>query len=95
MTALKLIFLLFLGDFFLAWTLCEIKMELKGEGNFGIAQKFVEEMKKAKEGASLIYENLFLDPRFKYACDDPVFNVKRQQKAIVSKKNISGGGTLI
>lgn len=70
-------------------------MELKGEGNFGIAQKFVEEMKKAKEGASLIYENLFLDPRFKYACDDPVFNVKRQQKAIVSKKNISGGGTLL
>ena len=77
-------FLSFLGDFYLAFTLCEIKMELMGEGIFGIALKFVEELKNAKEGSCYIYENFFLDPRFKYAADDPVFNLKRQQKAIVS-----------
>lgn len=79
------------GDFFLAWTLCEIKLGLRRDEKFGIAKALVEEMKNDENGMNVndvksgnFHVNFFLDPRFKYSVDDGVYDLRAQHEAIVS-----------
>lgn len=81
---------LLFGDFFLKWTLLEIKLGLRKDEKFGIAKSFVDAMKNDEEvkvfnwKSGNFHANFFLDPRFKYSIDDEVFNIKAQHELIVS-----------